>query len=589
MIPFSGNLDVRKEIGVQHGVNGGSNSNITVTNASTGTITGRNGSGVGSVATATVTNFGTITGNFSNSAGSDVNGTTVNASNGGGPDGILDGDGDGIDVDGMVTVNNFGLIEGTGAGGSGSDGRLNTAEGIAAGGGTITNSGMIRGAGLGILIDNSQTGPAPFSLNVTNTGTITGTSSFGIRIVGLQQDRVENAGTISGGGGVAIALSEGDDTLVLRQGSVINGLSDGEAGGDTLDYSMWTLTGVSVDFAAGTATGTGGVARFERVLGSAQNDTLTGGAIREFFQGGAGDDVIDGGLGVDAALYTLATKGVYVALLAVGPQDTQGAGTDTLISIESLFGSDFNDTLGGDAEANLLIGGSGNDQLFGDGGDDTLNGDSGDDTLYGGTGNDTMNGSLGDDQYVVEDVGDIVIESNGSLGFDTVFVLTDGWTAGSGIEVIYLYGAAVDLNGSAAPDQMVANVSGLATTLNGEAGNDTQWGGVGNDTLNGGLDNDILRGGAGADVLNGGAGDDQLVGGAGRDIFVYDAAGWGYDQIFDFTTGTDRLDFRGSGVTSTAGLTFHGAGTSTVIMLGGARIDLYGASSLTPATDFIFS
>jgi Ca2+-binding RTX toxin-like protein len=56
---------------------------------------------------------------------------------------------------------------------------------------------------------------------------------------------------------------------------------------------------------------------------------------------------------------TLATPGVA--------QNTINAGTDTLTSIENLVGSDFNDTLTGDAGANKLEGGVGNDTLNGGG------------------------------------------------------------------------------------------------------------------------------------------------------------------------------------------------------------------------------
>ncbi len=78
------------------------------------------------------------------------------------------GDGDGIDVDGILTLNNSGQVIGVGA-----KGGTNNAEGIAAGGGNITNTatGQIVGkssdpngdatrAGNGILIDDSNGGSA---------------------------------------------------------------------------------------------------------------------------------------------------------------------------------------------------------------------------------------------------------------------------------------------------------------------------------------------------------------------------------------------------------------------------------------------
>ena len=118
--------------GDRHGINGGNGTVVDVINS--GAITGRNGSGVGLDGSGSVTNYGTITGAFSDSPGSDINGPL-----GGTPDGINDGDGDGVDIDGHATIDNYGLIQGTGAGGHGSDGLPNTSEGIAAGGGSITN------------------------------------------------------------------------------------------------------------------------------------------------------------------------------------------------------------------------------------------------------------------------------------------------------------------------------------------------------------------------------------------------------------------------------------------------------------------
>jgi hypothetical protein len=72
-------------------------------------------------------------------------------------------------------------------------------------------------------------------------------------------------------------------------------------------------------------------------------------------------------------------------------------------------------------------------------------------------------------------------------------------------------------------------------------------------------------------------------------VFGFDVAGWGYDQIFDFSRAEgDRIDMRGSGVTSLAEFSaVYGASGSTVLTLGTARIDAYGVVDLQ-ASDFIF-
>ena len=70
-----------------------------------------------------------------------------------------------------------------------------------------------------------------------------------------------------------------------------------------------------------------------------------------------------------------------VSLVVAGAQDTGGAGTDTLVSIENLTGSAFGDELIGNAGANVFRGLAGNDRLHGADGADTLLGGDGDDIL----------------------------------------------------------------------------------------------------------------------------------------------------------------------------------------------------------------
>ncbi len=329
--------------GDRHGINAGLNTVVEVTNNAGAQIIGRNGSGVGLDGSGKVTNYGTISGNFSNSTGSDINGSTPGQPNGGGPDGINDGDGDGIDIDGQATIENFGVIEGTGAGGTGSDGRSNTAEGIAAGGGSITNhsNATIIGAGLGILIDNSATGDAPFATVVTNAGTITGTASFAIKLIGTQNDTVINSGTISGGGGTAMLLGSGDDTLQIVNGSAITGISDGEGGTDIIDYAAFTASGVVVNLGTGVATGTGGIANFENVTGSAQADTITGDGNDNRLIGDGGNDTIDGGAGTDTVVFSGNRSDYTLSFTADGKwivQDNRPAanGTDRVTNAKKL-------------------------------------------------------------------------------------------------------------------------------------------------------------------------------------------------------------------------------------------------------------
>lgn len=290
-------------VGDRHGINAGLDSSVGVSNEAGGSIVGRNGSGVGSDGAGFVVNYGVITGMFADAAGSDINGSTTGVDNGGGPDGVNDGDGDGIDIDGEAIIQNYGLIRGLGAGGTGSDGLPNTAEGIAAGGGDITNfaGARIYGAGLGILIDDSSQGDAPFETTIENAGTIQGGSSYAIKIVSDFDDVVTNSGRILGGGGHAILFGSGDNVLAIDAGSLIRGLSDGGAGDDALDYSLYGAA-ARVNLETGRAVGAGGVVNFETVAGSAFGDAITGDAAANTLFGQDGNDRLFGGVGDDTLI-----------------------------------------------------------------------------------------------------------------------------------------------------------------------------------------------------------------------------------------------------------------------------------------------
>jgi hypothetical protein len=83
-------------------------------------------------------------------------------------------------------------------------------------------------------------------------------------------------------------------------------------------------------------------------------------------------------------------NGVTVNLATVTALDGWGGiwklqGTDTLLNIENVEGSQFNDNITGDANANRLEGGAGNDTIDGGAGFDTLVGGIGTDVFRFGT------------------------------------------------------------------------------------------------------------------------------------------------------------------------------------------------------------
>ncbi|MBX9756764.1 MAG: hypothetical protein K2X80_18535, partial [Pseudomonadaceae bacterium] len=174
--------------GARHGIT--ADNELTVTNQLGGLIIGRNGSGVGSDGTGTVINYGTISGRYAG-AGLAFDHLADGSST------VNNGDGDGVDIDGIATVDNYGRIEGLGAGGLDSGGAPNGADGIAAGGGTISNraGAVISGQSKGILIDDGANGTAVASgrgtttatagvANISNAGSIIGEQKTAIGLVG---------------------------------------------------------------------------------------------------------------------------------------------------------------------------------------------------------------------------------------------------------------------------------------------------------------------------------------------------------------------------------------------------------------------
>src|SRR5436189_28952 len=95
---------------------------------------------------------------------------------------------------------------------------------------------------------------------------------------------------------------------------------------------------------------------------------------------------------------------------------------------------------------NNLVGGIFSDNIFGFGGNDNLFGNSGNDFLIGGTGADTMRGENGNDVYVVDNVGDNVIELAGiGTGIDRIdsLISTNLLVGGRvNVENLSLFGAA---------------------------------------------------------------------------------------------------------------------------------------------------
>lgn len=340
--------------------------------------------------------------------------------------------------------------------------------------------------------------------------------------------------TINGGGGNdKLFGDDGNDVII------------GGAGNDTIDG------GAGDDVLSDDAVGPDANPSTPLNYGSG-NDSFFGGEGNDTLIGGLGDDTLDGGDGNDTASYRTATGGVTVNLL--NSTSSGAAGNDTLRNIENLRGSEFDDTLTGDMNANSIDGGAGNDTLIGGLGNDTLNGGAGIDLVDYSTRSTSLNINLNNalnNAIVSPDEVDTLIgieNIRGGSGNDTIFGdgndnLIEGGNgndalSGGGGNDTLIGGAGNDtLDGGDGNDTLdystrtvgvVASLAGGTVVIAGAA-NETDYisnfeivvGGSGNDSISGDTLNNTLLGGAGNDTISGGFGNDSLDGGTGVNTVDY--------------------------------------------------------------------
>ncbi|MCJ2034860.1 beta strand repeat-containing protein [Methylobacterium sp. J-068] len=388
----------------------------------------------------------------------------------------------------------------------------------------------------------------------------------------------------SAGGAFAI---QGAD-LVVAAGAVLDfetnpsltvtaRVSDG--GGHTFDR---TFTIALSDVDGPPITGT---AAADKLIGTQEGETIDGGLGADTMTGGAGNDtyIVDN------------SKDVVVELA--------GGGIDTVRSSVSF-------TLGANIE-NLVLTGAAS-KGTGNALDNVLTGNDANNTLDGGLGADTMAGGLGNDVYVVDNIGDRVIEF-ADAGNDTIKTTLATYALGIGnaVEALTFIGMgdfqgtgnelANTITGGAGNDTLDGGPDTVKDALKGGLGDDTYIVGIndtvteaadaGHDTVRTGLatyklganledlvytgagdfkgtgntlDN-LIKGGAGNDTLDGGAGADLLVGGAGNDTYLIDSPG---DRISERVDPNDAASADAGGIDTVlikTGLTQYALGSGSFL------------------------
>ena len=256
-----------------------------------------------------------------------------------------------------------------------------------------------------------------------------------------------------------------------------------------------------------------------------------------------------------------------------------GAGNDTLTGLPN--------------ENDQLYGLTGNDVLVGNSGDDYLDGGDGDDVLTGGLGADVLLGGAGADRFVYLSGSDSGLNgaydmlADFETGIDTIdlralsvssaSILRENGTNSSFLFVTLTTGVVLTILAAGrsinAGDLLLSQPIGVfvgrveeGEALVGSNGPDILYG------LNGA---DAIYGMAGDDRIYGGGGADSLFGGAGVDTFIYlnftDSGAAGFDSLYDFQTGVDRLDFSAL-VFSTLSIKREADGTAFVFGVAGSSL-----------------
>lgn len=362
--------------------------------------------------------------------------------------------------------------------------------------------------------------------NINGTGNAQANSIYGNSGNNNLQGLGGNDNIYGGGGKDTIAGGDGDDLIVnsnsyaansvvsytrayfdapLGNGSVAGAAApsniDGGAGNDTI----WGGAGDTVLGGAGNDIIYGDFANF-----SAEKGSLSGGDGNDVFMNFGKADSLAGGGGIDTAFINFDTSTVVGGAVTVNY--TLAADIERGI-LSSINAANTNDTLIGNALDNYLQGNAGNDSLVGGAGQDVLD---------GGLGADTMIGGDGADSFMVDNIGDVVLETT-VVGGDTVHFFGGAsftsYTLGANVENLVLMG------GSYVPTTVV----GSANAFNGK-------GNALNNLILGNANANLLEGAAGNDTLNGGVGADTLIGGSGDDVYFVDNGNDVIQELADFVT-----------------------------------------------------
>ena len=392
---------------------------------------------------------------------------------------------------------------------------------------------------------------------LTGSNSITATGSFTDNtLIGNSGDNVLDGSL----GGDTMQGGIGNDTYVVDSvGDVVTeNLNEGI---DSVQSSVTYTLGANVENLALTGS------LVINGTGNSLDNVITGNSAANVLDGGAGIDTMAGGLGDD--IYVV--DNAFDVVTELG-----GEGIDTIQ--RSFEGGNI---LAANVE-NLTLTGSTAIMASGNTLDNIIRGNSTGNVIDGLAGADTMIGGDGNDAYIVDNVGDVVVENAGE-GIRDIVQSSISYTLAANVEELWLAGtAAINATGNSQDNTLMGNSA--ANMLDGGAGADAMWGGAGDDTYivdnindatienviegidsvqssvsytlganvenltltgaaatnaTGNALNNVLTGNSAVNVLDGGAGVDVMFGGAGDDTYIIDS--FGETVIEAANEGTDTV------------------------------------------------
>ena len=209
----------------------------------------------------------------------------------------------------------------------------------------LINSGTISASGSGSDAVFSNTAGSSFVATIQNLagGSIISQNGSGIRTLN-GNSTIINAGLVQSGIGTAITMGNGNDSLILQTGSVINGAADGGAGSNTVTLqgsgtasnaftnfqtllmqgTLWNWTGSGTFTLAHVQTGT---LNLTGTLGASATALVDSGATLQATAQNLPSTVTDNGL----VRFAQDSAGTYTGSISgTGAVDKTGAGVLTL-------------------------------------------------------------------------------------------------------------------------------------------------------------------------------------------------------------------------------------------------------------------